>query len=72
MSRPPFEVADLVRTAGSGLIERNRAWIRWTRGFASCGHNDPNRPSSVSLGFHRTSVIFIDRYTISVIEKRDG
>jgi len=30
MSRPPFEVADLVRTAGSAFIERNRAWIRWT------------------------------------------
>ena len=30
MSRPPFEVADLVRTAGSAFIERNRAWIRWS------------------------------------------
>jgi Putative transposase/Transposase zinc-binding domain len=30
MSRLPFEVADLVRTAGSAFIERNRAWIRWT------------------------------------------
>jgi Putative transposase/Transposase zinc-binding domain len=30
MSRPPLEVADLVRTAGSAFLERNRAWIRWT------------------------------------------
>jgi hypothetical protein len=30
MSRPPFEVADLVRTAGRAFIEHNRAWIRWT------------------------------------------
>jgi hypothetical protein len=30
MSRPLLEVADLVRTAGSAFIERNRAWIRWT------------------------------------------
>jgi len=30
MSRPSLEVADLVRTAGSAFIERNRAWIRWT------------------------------------------
>src|ERR1017187_597559 len=30
MSRPPFEVADLVRSAGTAFIERNRAWIRWT------------------------------------------
>src|SRR5712692_2268883 len=30
MSRPPFEVADLVRTAGTAFIERNRRWIRWT------------------------------------------
>jgi hypothetical protein len=29
MSRLPSEVADLVRTAGSAFIERNRAWIRW-------------------------------------------
>ena len=30
MSRPSFEVADLVRSAGVAFIERNRAWIRWT------------------------------------------
>ncbi|HKW26616.1 MAG TPA: IS91 family transposase [Terriglobales bacterium] len=30
MSRPPLEVADLVRSAGTAFIERNRAWIRWT------------------------------------------
>jgi hypothetical protein len=29
MNRPPFEVADLIRTAGVALIERNRQWIRW-------------------------------------------
>jgi hypothetical protein len=29
MSRPPLEVADLVRTAGTEFIERNRQWIRW-------------------------------------------
>ena len=29
MSRPPLEVADLIRTAGAGFIERNRQWIRW-------------------------------------------
>lgn len=30
MTRPPLEVADLVRTAGAAFIERNRQWIRWT------------------------------------------
>jgi len=30
MSRPLVEVADLVRSAGTAFIERNRAWIRWT------------------------------------------
>src|SRR5271169_6395774 len=30
MSRPTLEVADLVRSAGSAFLERNRAWIRWT------------------------------------------
>jgi len=29
MSRPPFEVADLIRIAGDAFIERNRQWIRW-------------------------------------------
>ena len=29
MSRPPLEVADLVRAAGRGFIERSRRWITW-------------------------------------------
>jgi hypothetical protein len=30
MNRPTLEVADLVRSAGTAFIERNRQWIRWT------------------------------------------
>jgi hypothetical protein len=29
MSRPPLEVADLIRSAGAAFIDRNRRWIRW-------------------------------------------
>ena len=29
MSRPPLEVADLIRTAGTAFLERNRQWICW-------------------------------------------
>jgi hypothetical protein len=29
MNRPPLEVADLVRAAGHGFIERSRGWITW-------------------------------------------
>ena len=29
MSRPPLEVADLIRSAGASFIDRNRQWIRW-------------------------------------------
>src|ERR1700674_4746573 len=29
MSRPPLEVADLIRTTGAAFLERNRQWIRW-------------------------------------------
>ncbi|MGC2446615.1 MAG: IS91 family transposase [Candidatus Sulfotelmatobacter sp.] len=29
MSRPPLEVADLIRSAGAGFIERNRHWLSW-------------------------------------------
>jgi hypothetical protein len=41
MSRPRLEVADLVRSAGTAFIERNRHWIRWThlkvlRAIARC------------------------------------
>jgi hypothetical protein len=41
MSRPRLEVADLVRSAGTAFIERNRAWICWThikvlRAIARC------------------------------------
>src|SRR6058998_1138637 len=29
MNRPPLEVADLIRSAGTAFIERNRQWLRW-------------------------------------------
>src|SRR6201988_3917010 len=29
MSRPPLEVADLIRSEGAAFIERNRQWLRW-------------------------------------------
>src|SRR6059036_179904 len=29
MSRPPLEVADIIRTAGTAFLERNRRWLRW-------------------------------------------
>src|SRR5215831_2946888 len=29
MSRPPLEVADLIRAAGSTFLERNRQWLGW-------------------------------------------
>jgi rubredoxin len=29
MSRPPLEVADIVRNAGEAFIERHRHWLRW-------------------------------------------
>jgi predicted Zn-ribbon and HTH transcriptional regulator len=41
MTRPPLEVADLVRSAGTAFLERNRHWLRWThlkvlRAIARC------------------------------------
>jgi Putative transposase/Transposase zinc-binding domain len=30
MTRPPLEVADLIRSAGTAFLERNRHWLRWT------------------------------------------
>src|ERR1700730_8009097 len=29
MSRPPLEVADIIRIAGAAFLERNRKWIIW-------------------------------------------
>src|SRR5260221_1109194 len=31
MSRPPLEVADLIRSAAAAFIERNRQWLGWKR-----------------------------------------
>src|SRR5437763_8084583 len=41
MSRPQFEVADIIRSAGTDFIERLRSWLRWThlkilRAIARC------------------------------------
>src|SRR5215831_13578340 len=30
MSRPRFEVADIIRSTGADFIARNRSWLRWT------------------------------------------
>src|SRR5215468_10825523 len=30
MSRPQLEVADIIRSAGTDFIARNRSWLRWT------------------------------------------
>ena len=29
MSRPPLEVADIIRQAGKSFIEKNRGWLTW-------------------------------------------
>src|SRR5437899_9859021 len=29
MNRPPLEVANLIRSAGTAFLERNRQWLRW-------------------------------------------
>jgi len=29
MSRPPLEVADLIRSVGAAFVERNRHWLSW-------------------------------------------
>jgi len=29
MSRPPLEVADLIRSTGAAFVERNRQWLSW-------------------------------------------
>src|SRR6476659_1177856 len=41
MSRPQLEVADIIRSAGTDFMERNRWWLRWThwkvlRAIARC------------------------------------
>jgi hypothetical protein len=30
MTRPQFEVADIIRSAGKDFVERNGHWLRWT------------------------------------------
>ena len=38
MSRPPLEVADLIRAAGAAFIERSRQWISWKHSQSAAGH----------------------------------
>ena len=38
MSRPPLEVADLIRTAGAAFLERNRQWLSWKHSQSAAGH----------------------------------
>ena len=64
MSRPPLEVADIIRSAGIDFIERNRHWLRWThlkvlRAIARCrtaalgGHID-----ECTRGGHRATISY--------------
>jgi len=29
MSRPPFEVADIIRQYGNSFVAKNRSWLTW-------------------------------------------
>ena len=49
MIRPPLEVADLVRAAGTAFIERNRQWNplvahQSATGHCALSHRRPRRP----------------------------
>ena len=68
MNRPPLEVADLVRAAGRGFIERSRRWITWQhikvlRAIVRCrtaalgGHLDETGCQGILL---RGEVLFIE------------
>jgi Transposase zinc-binding domain len=65
MSRPRFEVADIIRSAGADFIARNCLWLRWThikvlRAIARCrtaalgGHID----NCTSCG-HRATISYV-------------
>ena len=49
MSRPLLEVADLIRSAGTAFIERNRKWIRWTHIKVLLA----SIPPAADFGWHR-------------------
>jgi hypothetical protein len=54
MNRPVLEVADLVRAAGDGFIERRRRWIHWKhvkvlRAIAQAGVRGSNPLTSTNL-----------------------
>ena len=59
MSRPPLEVADLIRAAGAAFIERNRQWLSWKHSQSAAGHcavsHRRTRRSSRSVHPLRTS-----------------
>src|ERR1700731_1911217 len=62
MSRPPLEVADLIRNAGAAFIERNRHWLSWKhvkvlRAIARC--------RTAALGGHRDRCVRCGHRAIS-------
>jgi hypothetical protein len=50
MSRPPVEVADIVRAHGARFIENNRRWLHWSHVKAL---NAIERCRTAALGGHR-------------------
>src|SRR6202008_2200057 len=68
MSRPPLEVADIIRAAGETFIERNRYWLRWKhvkvlRAIERC--------RTAALGGHLDECIRCGRRAISFNSCRD-
>jgi len=68
MSRPPLEVADIIRAAGETFIERNRHWLRWKhvkvlRAIERC--------RTAALGGHLDECIRCGRRAISFNSCRD-
>ncbi len=77
MSRPPFEVADIIRSAGADFIARNRHWLRWTHikvllAIARCrtaalgGHID----ECTSCG-HRATISYNEAFPSTLGRVRD-
>src|SRR5260370_21471819 len=68
MSRPPLEVADLIRATGAAFIERNRHWLSWKhvkvlRAIARC--------RTAALGGHLDQCTRCGYRTISYNSCRD-
>jgi hypothetical protein len=69
MTRPPFEVADIIRAHGNSLIEKSRSWLTWLhiRVLFAIEHC---RTATSGSGVLAISIPFLRNWLLSILKIR--